>query len=232
MKWQKRTQNSGAISLQIKIKVFRVTSQVRMYCADKALKQWNCQGHNRTATFSVQEEWTYSSKEEPKSSWAEYLKPGFLQLSSMWLSRNSQEFLLQPSQNRKIPSHTSPTASNSLPFFSKLLKNDWSSVTFYLLLASHVESTSSADREHLFCHWSTFAAQIPLVWLAGKRWAHAHTGAWVWTEAFQKQSSMLFLGHKSALWLLPCKTGPGGHLWRMIAVQTLQVFPKLGVAQV
>lgn len=110
--------------------------------------------------------------------------------------------------------NTFPHIRNNLKFpaFLQQLTQEW------LLLGDFLFSSCSSGRKHLFCrglfcHWSTFATQIPLVSLAGKRHAHAHTRAWVWTEAFKKQSSRLFLGHKLALWLLSCKTGPGGLLW-------------------
>lgn len=71
----------------------------------------------------------------------------------------------------------------------------------WLILSEFLFSSCFSCRKHLFCrglfcHWSSFATQIPLVSLAGKRRARRHTRAWIWTEASKKQTSSLFPGHK------------------------------------
>lgn len=53
-----KTQNSGASSLKVKLKVSILRSQLRMLltimlCAGKSQKQRDCQGHNGTATSSM-----------------------------------------------------------------------------------------------------------------------------------------------------------------------------------
>lgn len=222
LKWQKRSQNSGAISLQVKLKVVRVTSQVRMHCADKAQKQCNCQGHNRTATFSVL--WINLLFQRGTKSFLSRISEALFPTTVWYVT--VQELMWVSTAAITELNNTFPHIRNNIKFpaFLQQLTQEW------LLLSDFLFSSCSSGRKHLFCrglfcHWSTFATQIPLVSLAGKRHAHAHTGAWVWTEAFKKQSSRLFLGHKLALWLLSCKTGPGGLLWHMIAVQNIPGVP-------